>query len=92
MKNKLMKSQKKLKKLARKWSHGASKHGDQPVWIAALSAIAGAVTTALVDADKRSQLMEIASDAKQKATDILVPHKSHDGSAKHHHRAHTHSH
>ncbi len=65
-KKKLAKAQKKLKRAVRKVSKGQN-----PGWVAALSAIAGAVTTALSDAKKRGRVKEIASTGKERVQDLV---------------------
>lgn len=70
---KLARSQKKLKRAFRKLGQPVkkAKNAENPAWVTALAAMAGAIATALTDRGKRSQLADIAKDVKKKATGLL---------------------
>lgn len=68
---KLRKSQRKLKKAFANLGQ-AGKKAETPAWVTALAAIAGAVTTALADREKRGRLADIAVEAKDKAVGLLT--------------------
>lgn len=66
----LAKSQRKLKRAFKKLGN-AGKNAEAPAWIAALSAMAGAVAAALSDEEKRAKLKEVAIEAKEKLAGVL---------------------
>jgi hypothetical protein len=77
MNKKLAKSQKKLKKTQKKLKSALRDlanvpKAENPAWVTALATIAGAVATALADQDKRGQLANVASEAKDKAVGLLT--------------------
>jgi hypothetical protein len=85
---KLARSQKRLKKAFKKLGAKA-KNKENPAWVTALAAVAGAITTALTDSGKRSQLVDIAVDAKKKATNLLTsPKESSEEDVEHEHPHH----
>ncbi|HVH41675.1 MAG TPA: hypothetical protein VM925_05010 [Labilithrix sp.] len=68
---KLVKGQKKMKRAVRKL---AAKPADNPGWVAALSAIAGAVAAALSDESKRDRMKEVATTGKDRARRLVRKH------------------
>jgi hypothetical protein len=70
---KLAKSQKKLKKSVRKLGKK-----NNPPWVTALAAIAGAVATALSDDRKRGRMKELALDTKDRAKRLVHTTASRD--------------